>query len=73
LIPLPYPPKELWCLSLQQEKPSESNTSSEGITLVIVALHQDLYNADYIIHEIALETAGGIENKVLAAVGCTFP
>jgi len=72
LNPLPYPPEELWCIALQQEKSSESSNSPEEITFVIVALHQDLYNADIVIHEIASETKNLLENQVLTAVGCTF-
>ena len=37
--PIPYPPKELWCVQL-----------SDG-QIIFVAQHRDLYNADWILHE----------------------
>jgi len=73
LIPLPYPPKELWCAFLETKKSSENNNSSEEAILVIVALHQDLYNADFVIHEIAPKSQNEINYQILAAVECEFP
>lgn len=52
--PLPYPPKELWCVQL-----------SNGDTIAI-AQHQDMYNADWILHEISDQAA------IAATVGCNL-
>ena len=73
LIPLPYPPKELWCIFLETKKSSESNNSSEETIFVVVALHQDLYNADFVIHEIASKSQNEINYQILAAVECEYP
>jgi hypothetical protein len=42
LKPLPFPPQDVWCVLLK---------SGKNLQLVFVALHQDLYNADFVIHE----------------------
>ncbi len=57
--PLPYPPNDVWCVKL---------TSTDPLTpqVVLLALHQDIYNADWVMHEVNDPEA------VLAAVGCKF-
>lgn len=40
---LPYPPKEVWCVVLKGGEP--------GARVIFVALHSDLYNAAWIVHE----------------------
>ena len=57
--PLPYPPNELWCVKLSSLDPAAPQ-------VVVVALHQDMYNADWVVHEVTDPKA------VLAAVGCQF-
>jgi hypothetical protein len=55
--PLPYPPTDLWCVQLISPDPAAPK-------VVLAALHQDIYNAEWIVHEMTdLET-------VLPAVGC---
>lgn len=51
---LPYPPEEVWCAVLGQR--------DEPVMIVLVAQHQDLYNADWIVHEPA--------NNSVQSVGC---
>ena len=57
--PLPYPPNDLWCIKLSSAAPAAP-------AVIVVALHQDMYNADWVVHEVT-EPA-----TVLPAVGCEF-
>ncbi len=58
-MPLPYPPNDLWCVQLKSADPAAPQ-------VVVIALHQDIYNADWVMHEVTDPEA------VLAAVGCKF-
>jgi hypothetical protein len=57
--PLPYPPNDLWCVNLKSADPAAP-------PLVVLALHQDMYNADWVMHEVT------DPETVLATVGCQF-
>ncbi len=57
--PLPYPPNDLWCVQLTSADPAAPQ-------VVVIALHQDIYNADWVMHEVT------DPETVLAAVGCKF-
>jgi hypothetical protein len=58
--PLPYPPNDLWCAQLSSSDP--------GVPQVVLAgLHQDIYNAEWIVHEVT------DSQTVLASIGCKFP
>jgi hypothetical protein len=59
--PLPYPPEEIWCVRLQ---PDEGGAPE----VVLVALHQDLYNASWAVHELPPTSVA----QTLALVGCAF-
>lgn len=59
-IPLPYPPEDLWCAQL--------DSKNLNPTVVFVALHQDLYNGAWIIHEPAIEV-----DQTLSTIGCAMP
>ena len=59
LKPLPYPPNDLWCVKLKSADPTAPS-------VVVLALHQDIYNADWVMHEVT------DPETVLAAVGCQF-
>jgi hypothetical protein len=61
LRPLPYPPREVWCVWLVPPDDSRS-------PVVLLARHQDLYNAEWIVHE-PLADAGDTSELVLA-LGC---
>lgn len=61
--PLPYPPSELWCVSLSREDQTEPS-------IVYLARHQDLYNADWILHEARGDARQVAED--LARVGCNL-
>jgi hypothetical protein len=62
LLPLPYPPKEVWCVLLKVA-PSLEGTAYR---VVFPALHMDMYNADWLVHE-APQDLGG---QALATIGC---
>jgi hypothetical protein len=57
--PLPYPPNDVWCVKLESTDPAAPR-------MVVLALHQDIYNADWVMHEVTNS------ETVLAAVGCKF-
>ncbi len=58
-MPLPYPPNDLWCVKLTSTDPAAPH-------MVVLALHQDMYNADWVMHEVTDPEA------VAATVGCKF-
>ena len=61
--PLPFPPERLWCLLID---PGDLGARR----LVFVALHQDLYNADWLLHE---SPAGASDSELAASLdslGC---
>jgi hypothetical protein len=58
--PMPYPPNDLWCVKVISADP-------QAPTAIVVALHQDIYNADWVVHEVTDPAS------VLPAVGCPFP
>jgi hypothetical protein len=62
--PLPYPPEQVWCALLHQDAMRQ---------VVFVALHSDMYNADWVVH---LSTAawGSPElQSTLDSLGCKLP
>jgi len=40
---------------------------------LLITLHQDLYQADYIIHEVAAETGDRLGEGAAASLGCALP
>lgn len=59
--PVPFPPTDVWCVLLK-----ETDQSSPAV--VYVAQHQDLYNADWLVHE-PVGDAKEITNA-LSKIGC---
>jgi hypothetical protein len=57
--PMPFPPNDLWCVKVISADPKVPQA-------IVVALHQDIYNADWVVHEVTDPEA------VLSAVGCQF-
>jgi hypothetical protein len=53
LRPLPYPPRDAWCVELRRSALEEHDW-------VVVALHADLYNADWVVHELAPGRVGAL-------------
>ena len=58
-MPMPYPPNNLWCVQLSSSDPAAP-------TVVVAGLHQDMYNAEWIVHEVT------DPETVLPAIGCQF-
>ncbi|MGD2157633.1 MAG: hypothetical protein PVG14_07685 [Anaerolineales bacterium] len=59
--PLPFPPKEIWCVRLNLGNASR---------VVFLALHEDLYNADMVVHEVPKEIGQQSLLKTLTKIGC---
>jgi hypothetical protein len=55
---LPYPPNDLWCVKVISTDPTAPQA-------IVAALHQDIYNADWVVHEVS-------DPAVLQQVGCQF-
>ncbi len=60
--PLPCPPEELWCV-----RPDSVDPSAD---IVLVALHVDLSNADWVIHELPVAWSAGERGSMLGELGC---
>ena len=61
--PIPFPPAEVWCVALNEE--------GQSIRIVFVASHQDLYNADWLVHEPHAYTTGELK-RWLGDIGCNL-
>jgi hypothetical protein len=59
--PLPFPPKEVWCARLNLGNASR---------VVFLALHEDLYNADMVVHEVSKEMGQKSLLDTLTEIGC---
>jgi hypothetical protein len=62
--PIPEPPQALWCVLLE--------TAPDGAPdVVFVALHQDLYNAGWLVHERRIHSGALILSELIDLVGCS--
>jgi len=62
--PLPFPPTDVWCVLIKaDDAPTE---------IGFVALHQDLYNADWLVHIPPGDQSVAELNKNLSTIGCQF-
>jgi hypothetical protein len=74
LRPIPYPPEQVWCVYLEHKiNAKDSVSSSDHARLVLIGLHQDLYNADIIIHEVPAGSKDKEIDVIGAFVGCERP
>ena len=62
--PYPYPPKDLWCALVEFEGSQ---------TVVYIALHQNLYNADVLLHESGKTIPDPQLSTDLDKIGCALP
>ena len=62
--PLPYPPEEVWCVLLERNAESPQN----GV--VFVSLHQDIHNADWVVHEVGPDPFGSASTQLASDLGC---
>ena len=68
---LPYPPQNVWCALLEREGQVADHLAGETTqTVVFVAEHQDLYNADVLVHEAAVDLSAEALTQRLSQLGC---
>ena len=67
--PLHFPPEEVWCVLLEQA-PQERGEREATYSVVFMALHQDLYTADWILHEWASDLPAAALAESLVALEC---
>ena len=68
---LPYPPENVWCALLEWEGQGTGEPGGETRhTVVFVAAHQDLYNADLMVHEAATDLSAEALAENLSQLGC---
>ena len=63
--PLPFPPEDVRCVLLERDHNEETT-----YTVVFVAEHQDLYNADMVIHEGASDLSDQSFTESISVIGC---
>jgi hypothetical protein len=69
LLPVPFPPKELWCVLLQQ---GGAEPGQQSYRVVLVGLHMDMYNADWLIHVLPGSASDpGVWGR-LSQIGCNL-
>ena len=74
LMPLPYSPEKAWCVFVESRISSDNSPDGEEtISLVLIGLHQDLYNADIILHETYAGSQDQKTHKILESIGCEYP
>jgi len=62
--PLPYPPEEVWCAVLTR------NAEAPQSGVAFVSLHQDIYNADWVVHEVGPDPFVPASVQVASDLGC---
>ncbi len=62
--PLPYPPDDLWCVRL--------DLGEQGSSIITVAMHQDLYGGDWVVHELPGTWSGADRAAALAQWDCAW-
>ncbi len=71
LMPLTFPPVKLWCVLIENTIGTENSLDRQEHTeLVVVALHQDMYNADIIVHETVVELSEIGMEEMVVIIGC---
>ena len=68
--PLPFPPEEVWCALLKRDHHSTDNREEATYSIVFVAEHQDLYNADMVTHEGASDLSTQAFVESVSRIGC---
>ncbi len=69
-----FPPKEAWCAWLSLTNTTFNPHDRKAISIVIfVALHEDLYNAEYIIHEANTQSSDQLLIDRVSKIGCKPP
>lgn len=58
---IPYPAVDLWCVYLE---------GNEALEVVYLALHEDMYNADWLVHEGLAPASDPLTAADLSELGC---
>lgn len=66
-MPLPYPPKELWCILVEER---DAGSGELTPTALFVALHMDMYSADWLVHTAPKGLAPSELAGILNWLGC---
>ncbi len=61
------PPVQVWCATLERRA---AGSSASELGAVFIALHQDLYNGDWVVHEAAADVLSTQSFEVASAIGC---
>lgn len=64
---LPFPPQKVWCALVERKSPPLRMARRQ---VLFVALHQDLHNADWVVHEGEIEPFSQPFLESLDLVGC---
>jgi hypothetical protein len=67
-MPLPYPPKEVWCILLKVEPAASAGPAH--LQWVLAALHQDIYNAGWVIHAAKGDDLTAEVLQRISRIGC---
>jgi hypothetical protein len=68
---LRFPPDEVWCVLL--ERKGITVEEAPPSIVVFVALHMDMYNADWIVHEAVGSRSSPGSRSILSTIGCDLP
>lgn len=68
--PLPFPPQEVYCVLLRHGTGAGGLSTEVGYAVVFVALHQDLYNAAWVVHEGPPDPFAPALAASLSRIGC---
>jgi hypothetical protein len=68
--PLPFPPQEVYCVLLRRGTGAGGLSTGVSYAVVFVALHQDLYNAAWVVHEGPPDPFAPALAAGLSRIGC---
>jgi len=73
LLPLPFPPQDLWCALLTHKYTTDPalNVPNER-RIVLVAQHSDLHHTEWVVHTLPGLFGSPATQQILVAVGCSF-
>lgn len=70
-LPLPFPPRELWCVVLERgDNSADSSGRGESYAVVFVGLHMSMYEADWMVHEGDGDVSSAEFRRALSMIGC---
>jgi len=69
-VPLIYPPDDLFCVLLHKRNAANVQAGERPLAVLYLALHRDLYNAEWVLHESPEPIPSPALAGALRAVGC---